>query len=303
VRVIEYFARSLRCQPASVLRTAAAHILAGWQRVLDYQFSFRRMRELSLRGCTLTQADAAVSPRPRFPPSFLTRLQVLSPWLAQAANLQSLDISRNPDVCNAGLYLLLDALLPCSNVLTSITVAACGLDSQFDPSVLRSYAKLRRVSFAGNRCMSNSGVRRVLTALLSPPFTPKLMSIDVSACGFGFIFASHIQRLLRLAAIDLSDNNFMLPPAKTVADGLHAVQKYLHDPPAAASRALESCLAQQLADVATSAAAAVVDLITWQTATTSSVSPGCGMMWCTLLKSRHRPAPASSPPPSSASPP
>ena len=53
--------------------------------------------------------------------------------------------------------------------------------------------RVRRVCFAGNRCMSNSGVRRVLTALLSPPFNPKLMSIDVSACGFGFIFASHIQ--------------------------------------------------------------------------------------------------------------
>ena len=83
--------------------------------------------------------------------------QVLGPWLAQACNLQSLDISRNPDVCNAGLYLLLDALLPCSNVLTAITVAACGLDSQFDPSVLRSYAKLRRYP---NPTLTNPNLRR-----------------------------------------------------------------------------------------------------------------------------------------------
>lgn len=135
--------------------------------------------------------------------------------------------------------------------------------------------------------MSSIGVRRVLSALLSPPFIPKFMSIDISACGLGFIYASHIQRLLRLAGIDLSDNNFMIPPSKTVADGLLAVQKYLQDPPAAASRALESCLTQQLSDVAVSAATAVVDLIAWQTATTSSLSPGCGLMWCTLLKSRH----------------
>ena len=144
-----------------------------------------------------------------------------------------------------------------------------------------------RVSFAGNRCMSSTGIRRVLTALLSPPFYPKTMSIDISACGLGFIYASHIQRMLRLAAIDLSDNNFMLPPSKTVADGLLAVQKYLQDPPAVASRALEACLTQQLSDVAASAAGAVVDLIAWQTATTSTVSSGCGFMWCTLLKSRH----------------
>jgi hypothetical protein len=139
--------------------------------------------------------------------------------------------------------------------------------------------------------MSSVGVRRVLTALLSPPFHPKSMSLDISACGIGFIYASHIQRLLRLAAVSLSDNNFMLPPSKTVASGLLAVQRYLQDPPAAASRALESCLSQQLSDVAVSAAAAVVDLIAWQTATTSSVSPGCGLMWCTLLKSRHYPSP------------
>jgi hypothetical protein len=137
--------------------------------------------------------------------------------------------------------------------------------------------------------LGNTGIRRVLTALLSPPFNLKLMSINVSACGFGFIFALHIQRLLRLAAVDLSDNNFMLPPSKTVAEGLLAVQKYLQDPPVAASRALESCLAQQLSDVAISAATAVIDLTAWQTATTSCVTSGCGFMWCTLLKSRHLP--------------
>ena len=137
--------------------------------------------------------------------------------------------------------------------------------------------------------MGNTGIRRVLNALLAPPFNLRLMSINVSACCFGFIFASHIQRLLRLAAVDLSDNNFMLPPSKTVAEGLLAVQKYLQDPPVVASRALESCLAQQLSDVAISAASAVIDLVAWQTATTSGVSLGCGYMWCTLLKSRHPP--------------
>jgi hypothetical protein len=84
-----------------------------------------------------------------------------------------------------------------------------------------------RVSFAGNRSLRTTGARRVLTSLLAPPFNPKLMTIDMSACGFGFIFASHIQRLLRLAALTLADNVFMLPPAKIVDQGLIAVQKYL----------------------------------------------------------------------------
>ena len=70
--------------------------------------------------------------------------QMLSPWLVQATHLQSLDISRNPDLCNAGFYLICDALLPCSNVLTSLSVGACGLDSELDTSALRSFAKLRR---------------------------------------------------------------------------------------------------------------------------------------------------------------
>ncbi len=68
-------------------------------------------------------------------------------------------------------------------------------------------------------------MRRLLTALLAPPFNPKSMSIDISGCGFGFIFASQIQRLLRVATLDISDNVFMLPPAKIVAGGMLAVQK------------------------------------------------------------------------------
>jgi hypothetical protein len=113
----------------------------------------------------------------------------------------------------------------------------------------------------------------------------------VSACGISLIFASHIQRILRLAAINLSDNHFMLPPAKVVSHGLLAVQKYLQDPPAAASRALEACLSQQSQEIAASFANAVVDLVAWQLATTASISPGCGMQWCALLKSRQLPAP------------
>jgi hypothetical protein len=70
--------------------------------------------------------------------------QVLSPWLAHAKNLLSLDISRNPDLGNAGFYVICDALLPCSNVLAAFNAGACGLDSELDASVLRSFAKLRR---------------------------------------------------------------------------------------------------------------------------------------------------------------
>ena len=32
----------------------------GWQRVRDFSFSFRRIRELSLSSCRLTQSDAPV---------------------------------------------------------------------------------------------------------------------------------------------------------------------------------------------------------------------------------------------------
>ncbi len=97
------------------------------------------------------QLDAGRRRRTRCPAPCclaLTRaLQVLGPWLAQACSLQSLDVSRNPDICSAGVYLLLDALLPCSNMLTTISIGACGLDSEFDPTALRSFAKLRRYRF------------------------------------------------------------------------------------------------------------------------------------------------------------
>jgi hypothetical protein len=42
------------------------------------------------------------------------------------------------------MYLLLDALLPSCNVLSTLLIGACGLDHDFDPSVLRSFTKLRR---------------------------------------------------------------------------------------------------------------------------------------------------------------
>jgi hypothetical protein len=61
--------------------------------------------------------------------------------------VKSLDISRNPDLCNSGFYLICDALLPSSNVLESFSAESCGLDSELDASVLRSFSKLRRFLF------------------------------------------------------------------------------------------------------------------------------------------------------------
>ena len=61
--------------------------------------------------------------------------------------MKSLDISRNPDLCNSGFYLICDALLPSSNVLESFSAESCGLDSELDASVLRSFSKLRRFWF------------------------------------------------------------------------------------------------------------------------------------------------------------